>query len=222
MIAEMPLPVPAVGGEYDATGPGLTGGLQQLMQQQQAAGGAGLPGGGIGQEESRFGASLSASGGLSGRSTGGLTMPGSMRSQGSGQVGGRAAARPGGGLQLGGQRAGQAGLQTGSPFGSTGGSGTSSFGLQRPGGTFGSLGGAFGQQGDEQEAAEPLLGPDGKPLKLVLLRSLPVDPFTGTADWGLRCYGEPPADRLWCGKDVFDVYSKSPAKAIDGTNYKDW
>lgn len=74
----------------------------------------------------------------------------------------------------------------------------------------------------QRPPAEPLLGPDGQAVKLILLRRLPVDPFTGQTNWGLRCYGEPPADRMWCGRDVFDVYSKSFAKAIDGTNYRDW
>ena len=71
-------------------------------------------------------------------------------------------------------------------------------------------------------AAEPLLGPDGQPVKVMFLRRLPVDPFTGKAEWGMRCYGEPPTDSLWCGRDVFDVYSKSIAAAIDGSKYKDW
>ena len=66
-----------------------------------------------------------------------------------------------------------------------------------------------------------LLGPDGKPVKLIFLRRLPVDPFTGKAEWGQRCYGEPPNDRMWCGGNVFDVFSKSAAKAIDGTAYAD-
>ena len=70
--------------------------------------------------------------------------------------------------------------------------------------------------------AEPLLGPDGQPVKLMFLRRLHVDPFTGKAEWGMRCYGEPPTDSLWCGRDVFDVYSKSIASAINGSKYKDW
>ena len=70
--------------------------------------------------------------------------------------------------------------------------------------------------------AEPILGLDGLPVKLILLRRLPVDPFTGKSEWGLRCYGEPPDDVLWCGRNVFDVYSKHQGKAIDGSTYREW
>ena len=54
------------------------------------------------------------------------------------------------------------------------------------------------------------------------LRRIPLDPVTDSPDWGLRCYqDEPNADR-WCGEDVFDVYTRSPKTAIDGTLYRDW
>jgi len=72
------------------------------------------------------------------------------------------------------------------------------------------------------EANEPLIGPDGKPVLVMFLRRIPVDPMTGKAEWGVRCYGEPPTDRLWCGRDVFDIYSKAFSNAINGTKYSDW
>ena len=54
------------------------------------------------------------------------------------------------------------------------------------------------------------------------LRRIPVDPVTGAADWGLRCYQDPPDVQEWCNEDVFDVFSKSPEEAVDGTKYRDW
>ena len=58
--------------------------------------------------------------------------------------------------------------------------------------------------------------------KLKFLRRIPVDPMTGTAEWGMRCYQDEPDDTSWCGDNVWDVYSKSTAKALDGTTYNTW
>lgn len=54
------------------------------------------------------------------------------------------------------------------------------------------------------------------------IRKLPVDPMTGKAEWGLRSYQDEPDSFAWGGQNVYDVYSLSPAKALDGTYYKDW
>lgn len=58
--------------------------------------------------------------------------------------------------------------------------------------------------------------------KLRFLRRIPVDPMTREANWGLRCYSDKPDASSWCGDNVFDVYSQSPGRALDGTYYKDW
>jgi general secretion pathway protein G len=58
--------------------------------------------------------------------------------------------------------------------------------------------------------------------KLKFLRRIPVDPMTGTAEWGLRCYQDDPDSTSWCGDNVWDVYSKSTAKGLDGTPYNTW
>ena len=58
--------------------------------------------------------------------------------------------------------------------------------------------------------------------KLKFLRRIPVDPMSATAEWGLRCYQDDPDSTSWCGDNVWDVYSKSTAKGLDGTNYNTW
>jgi general secretion pathway protein G len=59
-------------------------------------------------------------------------------------------------------------------------------------------------------------------VKLKILRRLPLDPMTGNAQWGLRCYQDDPDSTNWCGENVWDVYSKSKEKALDGTLYREW
>jgi general secretion pathway protein G len=58
--------------------------------------------------------------------------------------------------------------------------------------------------------------------KIRFLRKIPIDPMTGRADWGLRAVQDDPDSTQSGGKDVFDVYSQSTAKAMDGTKYSDW
>jgi general secretion pathway protein G len=56
----------------------------------------------------------------------------------------------------------------------------------------------------------------------VYLRAIPIDPFTGRAEWDLRsCYDAADADS-WGGENVFDVRSKSTETALNGEKYKDW
>jgi general secretion pathway protein G len=65
-----------------------------------------------------------------------------------------------------------------------------------------------------------LPGPDGK--KLRFLRRIPVDPFTGKAEWGMRSDQDDPKSLSWGGQCVFDVYSKTMEKAPDGKPYSEW
>jgi general secretion pathway protein G len=69
-------------------------------------------------------------------------------------------------------------------------------------------------------AAATAGGAQGK--KIRFLRSIPIDPMTKQADWGLRSVEDDTDSTSWGGKDVFDVYSKSTATAMDGTKYSDW
>lgn len=58
--------------------------------------------------------------------------------------------------------------------------------------------------------------------KLKFLRRIPIDPMTGEDEWGLRCYQDEPDGRSWCGRNVWDVYSKSDAEGLDGRPYREW
>ena len=61
---------------------------------------------------------------------------------------------------------------------------------------------------------------DGKTIKF--LRRIPMDPMTGTYDWGMRSMQDDPKTQSWGGQNVFDVYSKSTERARDGTPYSEW
>jgi general secretion pathway protein G len=65
-----------------------------------------------------------------------------------------------------------------------------------------------------------LPGPDGK--KMRFLRRIPVDPFTGKSDWGMRSDQDDPKSGSWGGQCVFDVYTKTTDTAPDGTPYAEW
>ncbi len=60
------------------------------------------------------------------------------------------------------------------------------------------------------------------------LRRIPRDPLTPLEspdkpnNWGLRSYSDEPDSTNWGGGNVFDVYSKSEAIALDGSKYNSW
>lgn len=63
---------------------------------------------------------------------------------------------------------------------------------------------------------------DQSGTKLKFLRKVPIDPMTRSVEWGLRSYQDRSDSTSWGGQNVYDVYSKSAATALDGTKYKDW
>jgi general secretion pathway protein G len=58
--------------------------------------------------------------------------------------------------------------------------------------------------------------------KLKFLRRVPMDPMTGKAEWGMRCYQDDADDESWCGQNVYDVFSTSSGTALDGSKYSEW
>jgi general secretion pathway protein G len=65
-------------------------------------------------------------------------------------------------------------------------------------------------------------GVDVKDKKMRFLRAIPVDPMTGTAEWGLRSNQDEPNADSFGGQNVYDVYSKSQGTGLDGTKYNTW
>jgi general secretion pathway protein G len=58
--------------------------------------------------------------------------------------------------------------------------------------------------------------------KLKFLRRIPVDPMAPGEEWGKRCYQDDADSTSWCGDNVWDVYSTSTARGLDGTAYNTW
>lgn len=58
--------------------------------------------------------------------------------------------------------------------------------------------------------------------KFRFLRRVPRDPMMNSEDWGLRSMQDDPKSTSFGGQNVFDVYTKSQATALDGTKYADW
>ena len=54
------------------------------------------------------------------------------------------------------------------------------------------------------------------------LRRIPKDPMTGTLEWGFRSYQDDPDSDTWGEENVYDIHTKSRAKALDGSRYRDW
>jgi general secretion pathway protein G len=66
----------------------------------------------------------------------------------------------------------------------------------------------------------PLIGQVNKKQKF--LRRIPIDPMTKKPEWGKRSYQDEPDSFSWGGQNVYDVFSLSTGRAMDGTYYKDW
>lgn len=63
---------------------------------------------------------------------------------------------------------------------------------------------------------------DASGRKLKFLRRIPIDPMTGSTDWGMRSYQDSADSTRWGGQNVYDVFSLSGGTALDGTKYADW
>lgn len=58
--------------------------------------------------------------------------------------------------------------------------------------------------------------------KFRFLRRIPKDPMTNSYEWGMRSMQDDSKSTSFGGQNLFDVYTKSQGKAMDGTNYNEW
>jgi len=59
-------------------------------------------------------------------------------------------------------------------------------------------------------------------VRLKYLRRLPLDPITGKREWGMRSSRDRPDSLFTDGINIFDVYSKSNKKGLNGVPYAEW
>ncbi|HEY6233347.1 MAG TPA: type II secretion system protein [Pyrinomonadaceae bacterium] len=93
-----------------------------------------------------------------------------------------------------------------------------------PRGSAGNVGGQGLQStGTSSSNTNSVLGSQLSTKKKVYLRSIPIDPMTGKADWCmLSNYDDPTIECTGGQENVFDVHSKSHEKALNGEKYSDW
>jgi general secretion pathway protein G len=83
--------------------------------------------------------------------------------------------------------------------------------------------GGLGRRGNlNYTATEAATQDQAAPKTKVYLRTLPIDPMTGKADWVLRSCYDSADSTSWGGENVFDVHSASNALALNGEKYSDW
>ncbi len=58
--------------------------------------------------------------------------------------------------------------------------------------------------------------------KIRFLRRVPVDPFTGHSEWGLRSINDEANSTSWGGGNVFDVYSQARGTGMNNIAYSHW
>jgi general secretion pathway protein G len=66
----------------------------------------------------------------------------------------------------------------------------------------------------------PVTGSASRRIKF--LRRIPVDSFTGKAEWGMRNTSDDANSTSWGGGHVYDVYSLSQGTGMNGIPYREW
>jgi general secretion pathway protein G len=82
--------------------------------------------------------------------------------------------------------------------------------------------GTDGYPAELEDLVEPIAVVGQVDKRIRFLRRVPVDPMTGEAEWGLRSYSDDADATSWGGENVYDVYSLSEARGLDGTEYATW
>ena len=199
-------------GELDPENHGYPESLEILVEGVETSGGMGGMGG------MGMGMGANGMGGGFGQPMGGANSGSGFGQQsgfGSSNRGSRGSSFGGGSSGFGGQSGGFGGQSGFGNSRSNRGSQGSGFGNQRSrsGNSrqsgFGSQQDAFGS--DEEDSG-----------KMRFLRKIPVDPITGSGEWGMRSVSDDPGSMSWNGRNVFDVFSLSFDTALDGTRYGDW
>jgi len=80
----------------------------------------------------------------------------------------------------------------------------------------------LGSEGYPPDMDTLVKGVDANGKKLKFLRHIPVDPMTNSTEWGMRSMQDDPDSTSWGCQNVFDVFTKSPGVALDGTKYTEW
>jgi prepilin-type N-terminal cleavage/methylation domain-containing protein len=84
------------------------------------------------------------------------------------------------------------------------------------------FGGGFGTSSGSTSSRSTSSGREDGEQLLRFLRRIPTDPITGSQDWGLRSVQDDPNAMSWGGQNVFDVYTRSMDRSLDGTPYSEW
>ncbi len=79
-----------------------------------------------------------------------------------------------------------------------------------------------GSEGYPPDLDTLVKGEDSNGKKLKFLRRIPIDPMTGSTEWGLHSMQDDPDSTSWGGQNVFDVYTKSTGTSLDDTKYSEW
>jgi general secretion pathway protein G len=58
--------------------------------------------------------------------------------------------------------------------------------------------------------------------KIRFLRRIPRDPYTHKEDWGMRANQDDPKSQSFGGQNLYDVYTKTSERALDGTQLSEW
>jgi len=66
------------------------------------------------------------------------------------------------------------------------------------------------------------VGPPDDVEIVTFLSRIPVDPIMGIPEWGKRSYQDEWDSSSWGGENIYDVYSLSPLRALDGSYYSEW
>jgi general secretion pathway protein G len=80
----------------------------------------------------------------------------------------------------------------------------------------------LGTEGYPPDLETLVKGVDVQGKKVRFLRRIPIDPMTGDTEWGMRSMQDDADSTSWGGQNVFDVFSKSTATALDETKYAEW